>query len=124
LVQRRRARNRGIDRDQAKPEAASYSGRIPRASSDMPLAQITLEQLRSFLLWSALLNYAVLLFATLAWVLAGDALYRLHARWLPIERAHANTAIYLMLGLFKLGIWLLFLAPWLALGIVFPGGAR
>jgi uncharacterized protein DUF6868 len=51
-------------------------------------------------------------------------LYRLHARSLPIERAHANTAIYLMLGLYKLGIWLLFLAPWLALGIVFPGGAR
>jgi hypothetical protein len=89
----------------------------------MPLAQITVEQLRSFLLWAAVLNYAVLLLAVAAWTLAGDALFRLHARWFPIERAHAGAAVYLMLGLYKLGIWLLFLIPWLALCIVFPVGA-
>jgi hypothetical protein len=33
------------------------------------------------------LNYVVLLLAFAAWALAGDALYRLHVRWFPIERA-------------------------------------
>ncbi|QNP40422.1 DUF6868 family protein [Lysobacter solisilvae (ex Woo and Kim 2020)] len=87
----------------------------------MPLAQITLAQLQSFLLWAGLLNYAVLLVAFFAWALAGDTLYRLHARWFPIDRTQAHAAVYLMLGLYKLGIWLLFLIPWLVLRIMFNG---
>lgn len=88
----------------------------------MPLLQVTVGQLESFLLWSALLNYAVLLVAFLTWWLAGDALRRLHARWFRMEPAQVHAAVYLILGLYKLGIWLLFLAPWLALRIVFSGG--
>lgn len=79
---------------------------------------MTLAQLQSFLLWGAALNYAVLLLAFAAWTLAGDALYRLHARWFPIERAQCHAAVYLMLGLYKLGIWLLFVTPWIAVCIV------
>ena len=79
---------------------------------------MSMAQLQSFLLWGAVLNYAVLLLAFVAWVLAGDALYRLHARWFPIERAQCHAAVYLMLGLYKLGIWLLFVTPCIALYIV------
>jgi hypothetical protein len=81
----------------------------------MPLAHLTVAHLQAFLLWGAALNYAVLLFGVLAWTLAGDRLYRLHARFFAIGQAEANAAVYLMLGLYKLGIWLLFLIPWLAL---------
>lgn len=71
-----------------------------------------------FLLWCALLNYAVLLLAFIAWVGWGDALYRLHARWFRLERAQCDAALYMMLGLYKLAIWLLFLVPWIALRVV------
>lgn len=79
---------------------------------------MTLMQWQSFLGWSALLNYVVLLLGFAAWVLAGDSLYRLHARWFPIGREHCHAAVYLMLGLYKLAIWLLFVIPWIAVCIV------
>ena len=71
-----------------------------------------------FLLWCALLNYGVLLLAFIAWAGWGDALYRLHARWFRLERTQCDAALYLMLGLYKLAIWMLFLIPWIALRVV------
>lgn len=76
---------------------------------------MTLDQFQSFLLCAAGLNYAALLLAFAAWVFAGEALYRLHARWFRIDRARYDATAYLVFGLYKLGIWLLFLVPWLAL---------
>jgi hypothetical protein len=80
-----------------------------------------MPQLQAFLLWCAAINYGVLLLAFGAWAFAGDALYRLHARWFRLDRADCERAIYLMLGVYKLAIWLLFLVPWIALRIVAPG---
>ena len=80
-----------------------------------------MPQLQSFVLWCAAINYGVLLLVFAVWALAGDALYRLHARWFRIDRAQSDQAIYLMLGLYKLAIWLLFLVPWFALRMVAPG---
>lgn len=79
---------------------------------------MTLDQLQSFLLWGVALNYATLLLVFISWAFAGDALYRLHARWFAIDRAQCDRAVYLMLGIYKLGIWLLFAVPWLALLIL------
>jgi hypothetical protein len=89
------------------------------APSEEPTMQ--LPQLQAFLLWCAALNYGVLLLVFGAWVLAGDRLYRLHARWFELDRARCDQAIYLMLGLYKLAIWLLFLVPWLALRVMAAG---
>ena len=74
--------------------------------------------LAPFLLWCALLNYGVLLVGLLAWTVGGDPLYRVHARWFHLERAQCDFAIYLMLGLYKLAIWLLFLVPWIVLRFI------
>jgi hypothetical protein len=79
---------------------------------------MTLPQLQSFLLWNAALNYAILVVTFLAWVLAGDFFHRLHARWFAMDRGQGDRAIYLMLGFYKLGIWMFFLIPWLVLYIL------
>ena len=79
---------------------------------------MALSQLQSFLGWCAVLNYGVLLLAFGAWVLAGDALYRLHARWFRIDRARCDFALYLMLGLYKLAILAGCVVPWLALHLL------
>jgi hypothetical protein len=79
---------------------------------------MTLSQLQSFLLWGAGLNYALLVAFFFAWVLAGDAIWRLHSRWFDIERRTCDALAYLMMGLFKLAIWMFFIVPWLALCIL------
>ena len=73
--------------------------------------------LAPFLLWCALLNYGVLLIGFVAWTAWGEPLYRMHARWFRLDRAQVDFAVYLMLGLYKLAIWLLFVVPWIALRI-------
>ena len=77
-----------------------------------------LPQVQAFLLWGAGLNYLVLSVVFLAWIFAGDALYRLHSRWFDLDRRTCDAAIYLMLGLYKLGTWMFFLVPWLVLCIL------
>lgn len=82
---------------------------------------MTLPQLQSFLLLGAALNYAILLLGFLAWVLIGDALCRLHARWFALDRAQIHQAAYLLFGAYKLAIWLFFIVPWLALYLLRQG---
>ena len=60
----------------------------------------------------------MLLLAFGAWAVAGDALYRLHARWFHLDRARCDFALYLMLGLYKLAILFACVVPWLALHLL------
>jgi len=79
---------------------------------------MSIPQLESFLLWCAAINYGVLLLFFGVWTLGGDAIYRLHARWFTLDRARCDFAVYLLLGIYKLGIWLFCLVPWLALQLM------
>lgn len=79
-----------------------------------------LPQLQSFFGWCAALNYGVLLLAFGVWTLAGDPLYRLHARWFQLDRERCDFALYLMLGLYKLAILFACVVPWLALRLLSP----
>jgi hypothetical protein len=79
---------------------------------------MTLSQLQSFFGWGALLNYAVMIVGFLAWVLAGDALFRLHARWFDLDRRTCHAAAYLILGFYKITTWVFFVVPWIALCIL------
>ena len=79
---------------------------------------MTLAHLQSFLLWAAALNYALMILVFLAWIVAGDSLYRLHTRWFAIDRAHCDIAIYLMLGFYKIVTWVFFIVPWIVLCIL------
>ena len=79
---------------------------------------MTPATLQSFLLWSALINYGVLTISFLVLVFARDSVFRLHSRWFALERAHFEAILYLVLALYKIGIWLLFLVPYFALCVV------
>lgn len=52
------------------------------------------------------------------YVLAHDALYRANARWFHLEVGRLDAIACLVFGLHKIGIWLLFLTPYLALCVV------
>lgn len=76
---------------------------------------MTTETLRDVLLWSTVINYGVLLWWFAIFSLAHDRIYRLHAKWfrMPVERFDAIH--YAGLAIYKIGILLFGLVPYVAL---------
>jgi hypothetical protein len=79
---------------------------------------MAVEELRSFLGWCTLINYAVLLYWFAMLVLARDFIRRFHARWFSLPDEEFDFIHYGLMGIYKLGIILFNLAPYLALHIV------
>lgn len=79
----------------------------------MPLAT-----LQSFLLWSALVGYGTLLLSFVVFALGRKSIHRMFARRFGIDHERFDAAAYLPFGLYRIGLWLLFLVPYLALCIV------
>lgn len=73
------------------------------------------EFLTSFLLWSAALNYGVLVLSFAVFVLARGWMYRLHRRWFDLETATFDAILYVWFGFYKLAIWFFLIVPALVL---------
>lgn len=69
----------------------------------------------SFLLWCAIFNYALLLIGFLTFSLFHDATYRLHRRWFALSPSRFDASFYLLLGLYKMAIWMLLIVPYFVL---------
>ena len=65
--------------------------------------------------WSAIVNIVLLMFWFLVIVLMPDLIFRIQGRWFNISRERFDMIHYLLLGLFKMGIWLFNLTPYLVL---------
>jgi hypothetical protein len=76
------------------------------------------QELKEFLLWSALINYAVLFIWFGVFVCAHDALYRTHQRWFKLSVETFDALNYGGVAVYKIGIFLLNVAPLAALLIV------
>jgi hypothetical protein len=79
---------------------------------------MTLELLMRALLWCAAINYAVLLMWVLLSVLPHDWLYRLVAKRFRLRAGQFDTINFALIGLYKIGIILFNLAPYVSLRIV------
>lgn len=79
---------------------------------------MTLETIRAVLGWCTLINYAVLVIWFLAFLFAHDWMRKLHTRWFRLPAAHFDAIHYAGMGLYKLGIFLFNLVPYVALVIV------
>lgn len=79
---------------------------------------MSIEVTRSFLLWCAVINYGILLVWFLVFVLAHDWLQRVHGRWFRLSQEQFDTLHYAGIALYKLGILIFNLVPWIALCIV------
>jgi hypothetical protein len=79
---------------------------------------MSIEMTRSFLLWCAIINYGILILWFLIFTIAHDGMYRFHGRWfrLPVERFDAIH--YFGMSVYKVGIFLLNIVPYVALLIV------
>lgn len=79
---------------------------------------MTMELIRDVLGWSALINYAVLIWWFLLFLFAHDWMYRLHGRWFKLSVERFDTIHYAAMAFYKLCIFVFNLGPYLALRIV------
>ncbi len=78
---------------------------------------MTIDRVRRFLLWCTLINYAIIIIWFLLFVLAHDSLYLLHSAWFRISVEQFDTVHYGGMAIYKIGILLFNLVPYIALRI-------
>lgn len=79
---------------------------------------MTIDEVRSLLLWCTVINYGVLMCWFSAFVLGHGWMYSLHSRWFRISVERFDTIHYGSMGLYKVGVLLLNLVPLVALSIL------
>ena len=79
---------------------------------------MTIEMTRKALLSCALINYAILLVWFLFFVLAHARMYLLHSQWFRLSVEQFDMLHYAGMSIFKIGILLLNLVPYIALHIM------
>ncbi len=79
---------------------------------------MSIEMVRKAFLWSAVINYGILIVWFLFFVLAHDWMYLLHGRWFRFSVEQFDMLHYAGMSVYKLGIILLNVVPYIALHIV------
>jgi len=79
---------------------------------------MSIEMVRSALLWCAVLNYVLLMVWFLLFVLPHGWLYRLCSRWFRLTLEQFDVINFSGIVLYKVAILLLNLVPYLALRII------
>ena len=79
---------------------------------------MSIAMIRQALRCCALLNYGVLLVWWLCFLFAHDWIYQLHGRWFHLSVEQFDTLHYAGMALYKIGILLFNLIPYIALRIV------
>jgi hypothetical protein len=83
---------------------------------------MNIDTARRFLLWCALINYGVMMLWFLVFILAHDLIYQIHGRWFRLSVEQFDALHYMGMSIYKLGVLLLNVVPYLALLIVGRGG--
>lgn len=76
---------------------------------------MSIDLTRSFLLWSTVINYAILLVWFLVFWDAHDWLRHLHGRWFRLSDEQFDALHYAGMSMYKIGILLFNLVPFLVL---------
>ena len=79
---------------------------------------MNIEITRDVLLWCTVINYGVLLLWFLVFIFAHDWMHRLHGRWFRLTVEQFDAIHYTGMAIYKIGIILFNLVPYLALLIV------
>lgn len=85
---------------------------------------MNIREIRRFLLWCTILNFALLLLCVLLTACAGDFIYGLQSAWYPFPRPTFDKLVYAFVGVYKLLILFFNVMPLLALWIVEKGRAK
>lgn len=76
------------------------------------------EAARNFLLVCTVVNYGILLVWFLVFVFEHDVMLRIHGRWFHLSRDQIDALHYARMSIYKIGILLFFLVPFVVLSFV------
>lgn len=76
-----------------------------------------LSTLRDVLLWSMVVNYAILLVWFVVFSRAHDAVYRMHTRWFRLSPETFDALNYGGMAVYKIGVLLLNVVPLIAVAL-------
>ena len=79
---------------------------------------MSIESVRRALLWCAVINYGILVIWFLFFMLAHDWIYLLHSRWFHMSVEQFDMLHYAGMAIYKIGVLLLNLVPFIVLHIV------
>ena len=79
---------------------------------------MSIEVTCNLLLWSTVINWGILLVWFLFFALAHDWIQRTHGRWFRLSGDQFDAIHYAVMGIFKIGIILFNLVPYIVLCIV------
>jgi len=79
---------------------------------------MTVELIMAVLGWCTLINIALLVWWLLFIVVAHDWTRRLHTKWFNLSPERFDTVHYSLMGVFKMGVIIFNLVPYIALRIV------
>jgi hypothetical protein len=79
-----------------------------------------IETVRGALLWCAVINYGLLLLWFLPFTLPHGWMYRLWSRWFRLPAEQFDGLNYALMGMYKMGILMFNLIPYVALLVVGP----
>ena len=77
-----------------------------------------MDKLKMFLMWSTVINGVLLILSVIGFALFGGLWGRIHIQLFDLNPASLNTAIYGLLGIYKI-VWLVFnLVPFAVMAIM------
>jgi len=79
---------------------------------------MTIETLKTFLLYSLIINAAVVTLWFLLFTYSHDWLYRLHCRWFQLTLNQFDALSYAGIMAYKIGLYLLNVVPLIALWLM------
>ena len=79
---------------------------------------MTIETLKSFLLYSSIINIALMIFWLIMIVLLHDFVYKAHTKFFKLSVESFDTIHYCGMGLYKLGIFFFNVIPYVVLLII------
>jgi len=79
---------------------------------------MSIQLLRQFLLTCFIINYSLLIIWFLIIVFAREWFYGLSRRWFHVSNEQIELANYVLISLYKLGILLFNVIPWIALCLI------
>ena len=76
---------------------------------------MSVDTMRSVLLWCGVINMGLLLWWALIFILAHDWMYRVHGRWFKLSAETFDAIHYTGMAFFKICIFVFNIVPYLAL---------
>lgn len=79
---------------------------------------MTVESAQGVLLWCLVINYGILLLWFLVFRFGHDWMLKLHSRWFQMSKERFDSAHYVCMAVYKVGILLFNLSPYVALRLI------